>query len=91
MNEIHGLAIAFVVVAGGFAVGNISGAHFNPAVTCASFDYFQTGQAEYILQDDLLESRSVLHPQPILGRPISTVQTVIEAHQFSRTLNQFER
>ena len=32
MNEIHGLAIAFVVVAGGFAVGNISGAHFNPAV-----------------------------------------------------------
>jgi aquaporin Z len=32
-RNIHGLAIGFVVVAGGFAVGNISGAHFNPAVS----------------------------------------------------------
>jgi aquaporin Z len=32
-RNIHGLAIGFVVVAGGFAVGDISGAHFNPAVS----------------------------------------------------------
>jgi glycerol uptake facilitator-like aquaporin len=32
-RNVHGLAIGFVVVAGGFAVGNISGAHFNPAVS----------------------------------------------------------
>jgi aquaporin Z len=32
-RNMHGLAIGFVVVAGGFAVGNISGAHFNPAVS----------------------------------------------------------
>jgi aquaporin Z len=32
-RNIHGLAIGFVVVAGGFAVGHISGAHFNPAVS----------------------------------------------------------
>jgi len=32
-RNVHGLAVGFVVVAGGFAVGNISGAHFNPAVS----------------------------------------------------------
>ncbi|MCW2585082.1 MAG: permease, glycerol uptake facilitator, partial [Frankiales bacterium] len=32
-NSFYGLAIGFTVVAGAFAVGGISGAAFNPAVT----------------------------------------------------------
>lgn len=32
-NQFYGLAIGFVIVAGGYAVGGISGACFNPAVT----------------------------------------------------------
>jgi aquaporin Z len=31
-NQFYGLAIGFVIVAGGYAVGNISGGAFNPAV-----------------------------------------------------------
>merc|ERR1719456_1664676 len=31
-NQYFGLAIGFVIVAGGYAVGNISGGAFNPAV-----------------------------------------------------------
>jgi len=31
-NQFYGLSIGFVIVAGGYAVGNISGAAFNPAV-----------------------------------------------------------
>merc|ERR1719337_282609 len=31
-NYYYGLAIGFVIVAGGYAVGNISGGAFNPAV-----------------------------------------------------------
>mmetsp|Transcript_43234 Transcript_43234/g.69093 ORF Transcript_43234/g.69093 Transcript_43234/m.69093 type:complete len:1036 (+) Transcript_43234:78-3185(+) len=32
-NQFFGLAIGFVVIAGGYPCGNISGAHFNPAVS----------------------------------------------------------
>merc|ERR1719236_231170 len=31
-NEYYGLAIGFVIIAGGYAAGGISGAAFNPAV-----------------------------------------------------------
>merc|ERR1719378_1421538 len=31
-NQFYGLAIGFVIVAGGYAAGNISGGAFNPAV-----------------------------------------------------------
>lgn len=34
-NQYYGLAIGFVIVAGGYAVGTISGAAFNPAVALA--------------------------------------------------------
>lgn len=34
-NQFFGLAIGFVIVAGGYAVGGISGGAFNPAVACA--------------------------------------------------------
>merc|ERR1719191_2048651 len=33
-NQFFGLAIGFVIVAGGYAVGGISGGAFNPAVAC---------------------------------------------------------
>merc|ERR1719456_707025 len=31
-NQYYGLAIGFVIIAGGYAAGNISGGAFNPAV-----------------------------------------------------------
>merc|ERR1719454_274022 len=34
-NQYYGLAIGFVIVAGGVAVGNMSGGMFNPAVAAA--------------------------------------------------------
>merc|ERR1719198_624194 len=44
-NQFYGLAIGFVIVAGGYAADGISGAIFNPAVSLGLdfSNYFQTG------------------------------------------------
>ena len=45
-NSFYGLAIGMTVMTGAFAVGDISGGAFNPAVALGNFDarYFELGQ-----------------------------------------------